>query len=181
MAKLAVTTYGDALFQVAVESGECSELLEEVLGLKTVLSENKELGELMANPRFSKEERMDIIQNIFKGRLSTDLYGFLELLVTKNRYSELEGILDYFVNKVKEYQGIGHAYVTTAEELNDNQKQQIKQKLLETTKYNSIEIDYKIDPSLIGGMVVRIKDRVVDSSVKSKLERMSRDLHKVQI
>lgn len=181
MAKLAVTTYGDALFQVAVEAGECSQMLEEVEGLKSVLANNKELGELMANPRFSKEERKDIIQNIFKGRLSDDLYGFLDLLVSKNRYGEIDGILDYFIEKVKEYQGIGHAFVTTAEELDDGQKQKIKQKLLETTKYNSIEIDYAVDSSLIGGMIVRIKDRVVDSSVKSKLERMSRDLHKVQI
>lgn len=181
MAKLAVTTYGDALFQIAVESDTCSQMLDEVMGLKSILAENKELGELMANPRFSKEEHQDIIRNIFKGRLSDDLYGFLELLVAKNRYDELDGILDYFTDKVKEYQGIGHAFVTTAEELGDSQKQQIKQKLLDTTKYKSLEIDYKVDPSLIGGMIIRIKDRVVDSSVKSKLERMSRDLHKVQI
>ena len=180
MAKLAVTSYGDALFQIAVESSKCSEMLNEVIELKKVLEANKELKELMANPRFSKEEHLDIISNVFKGRLSEDLYGFLELLVQKNRYNELDDILDYFIGKVKEYQGIGQAYVTTAVELDENEKKQIKDKLLATTKYSAMEIDYKVDKSLIGGMVIRIKDRVVDSSIKSKLERMSRDLHKVQ-
>lgn len=181
MAKLAVTTYGDALFQIAVESSECSRMLEEITELKAVLADNKELGELMLNPRFSKEEHLNIIRSIFKDRLSDNLYGFLELLVTKNRYGELEGILDYFTDKVKEYQGIGRATVTTAVTIDDIQKQKIKERLLETTKYKLMEIEYNVDPSLIGGMIIRIKDRVVDSSVRSKLDRMSRDLHKVQI
>lgn len=181
MAKLAVTTYGDALFQIAVESSECSKMLDEVIQLKAILEANKELGELMTNPRFSKEEHLDIISNVFKDKLSDKLYGFLELLVDKNRYGELDGILDYFILKVKEYQGIGMATVTTAIEIDESQKNKIKEKLLATTSYKMIEITYKVDPSLIGGMVIRIKDRVVDSSVKSKLERMSRDLHKVQL
>lgn len=181
MAKLAVTSYGDALFQIAVESSKCSQMLDEVTQLQKILEANPELKNLMANPRFSKEEHLQIIENIFKKELSEELYNFLCILVTKSRYGELEKILEYFTLKVKEYQGIGHASVTTAVELDADQKKQIKDKLLSTTKYNAMEIDYMVDESLIGGMVIRIKDRVVDSSVKSKLERMSRDLHKVQI
>ena len=60
-------------------------------------------------------------------------------------------------------------------------KKRIKDKLLSTTDYKEIEIDYKVDPSLIGGMVIRIKDRIVDNSVKTKLENITRDLHKIQI
>ena len=180
MATIASTSYGDALFQIAVESSKTNEMLEEVIELKKVLDSNPELKELMANPRFSKEEHLDIVKNVFKGKVSEDLFGFLELLVTKNRYNELDGILDYFIRKVKEYQGIGQATVTTAIKLDEEQKKQIKEKLLATTKYNQMEIDYRVDSSLIGGMVIRIKDRVVDSSVRTKLDKMSRELHKVQ-
>ncbi|MCQ2542899.1 MAG: F0F1 ATP synthase subunit delta [Lachnospiraceae bacterium] len=181
MAKLAVTSYGDALFQLAVESSKCSQMLDEVTQLKQILEANPELADLMANPRFSKEEHLQVIENVFKGKLSEELYNFLNILVMKSRYGELDNILEYFISKVKEYQGIGQAHVKTAIELDAEQKKQIKEKLLSTTKYNLIEIEYEVDPSLIGGMVIRIKDRVVDSSVKSKLERMSRDLHKIQI
>ena len=181
MAKSALTTYGEALFQIAAESSDCSGMLQEVTELKSVLSANPELGELMSNPRFSKEEHLQVLSNVFKGKLSDELYGFLELLVTKNRYGELEGILDYFVDRVKEHQGIGHAYVTSAKETDAETKKRIKEKLLATTNYKEIEIDYIVDESLIGGMVIRIKDRIVDNSVRTKIESISRELHKIQV
>ena len=100
MAKSAITTYGEALFQIAVESSSCLQMLDEVLELKKILSENPELGSVMLNPRFSKEEHSEIISNVFKGRIDDKLFSFLELLVSKGRYNYLEEILDYFVSRV---------------------------------------------------------------------------------
>ena len=84
MAKSAVTTYGEALYQTAVESSKCSEMLSEAKELKQILSDNPELSSLMANPRFDKEEHLRIIADVFKGRLSDELFAFLDLLVKKN-------------------------------------------------------------------------------------------------
>ena len=58
----------------------------------------------------------------------------------------------------------------------EEQKQQIEKKLLSTTDYTAFEMDYQTDPSLIGGIIIRIGDRVVDGSVRTKLERMARSL-----
>ena len=66
--------------------------------------------------------------------------------------------------------------MASAVELSDAQKKAIEQKLIETTIYETMEIDYSVDKSLIGGLVIRIEDRVVDSSIKTKLENMSRSL-----
>ena len=181
MAKSAITTYGEALFQIAVESSSCLPMLEEVTELKKILSDNPELGSVMLNPRFSKEEHSEIISNVFKGRIDDKLFSFLELLVNKGRYNYLEEILDYFVSRVKEHLHIGQASVTSAIEIDDEMKKRIKEKLLSTTDYKEIEIEYITDPSLIGGMVIRIKDRIVDNSVRTKIENISRDLHKIQI
>jgi F-type H+-transporting ATPase subunit delta len=90
-------------------------------------------------------------------------------------------VFDYFINLVKEEKKIGSASVTTAVSLTDAQKAKVEQKLLDTTKYESFEMNYSVDESLIGGMVIRIGDRVVDSSIKTKLYELSRDLRKVQI
>ena len=180
MAKSAITTYGEALFQIAVESSSCLQMLDEVLELKKILSENPELGSVMLNPRFSKEEHSEIISNVFKGRIDDKLFSFLELLVSKGRYNYLEEILDYFVSRVKEHLHIGQASVTSAIEIDDEMKKRIKEKLF-TTDYKEIEIEYITDPSLIGGMVIRIKDRIVDNSVRTKIENISRDLHKIQL
>ena len=181
MAKSAITTYGEALFQIAVESSSCLPMLEEVTELKKILSDNPELGSVMLNPRFSKEEHSEIISNVFKGRIDDKLFSFLELLVNKGRYNYLEEILDYFISRVKEHLHIGQASVTSAIEIDEEMKKRIKEKLLSTTDYKEIEIEYITDPSLIGGMVIRIKDRIVDNSVRTKIENISRDLHKIQL
>ena len=82
---------------------------------------------------------------------------------------------------MKEVKKIGVAHVTTALELTDEQKEQIVKRLLETTAYESFEMTYAVDKSLIGGMVIRIGDRVVDSSIKTKLYELSKDLKKIQV
>ena len=181
MAKSAITTYGEALFQIASESSSVDMMFDEAIQLKDILASNGELGDLMANPRFSKEEHLDILSNVFRGKINEKLYLFLELLVNKGRYENVEDILDYFILRVKEHRGIGQAFVTSAVEIDAETKNRIKEKLLSTTDYKAIEIEYKIDPSLLGGMVIRIKDRIVDNSVKTKLEQISRDLHKIQV
>jgi len=181
MAKSAVTTYGEALFQIACESSSCIEMLEEVKELKNVVVANPELKELMLNPRFSKEEHLEILGKVFKGKIDDRLFSFLELITVKGRYAFLEEILDYFTDRVKDYLRIGQAKVTSAIEIDNEMKKRIKDKLLSTTGYKEIEIDFQTDPSLIGGMVIRIKDRIVDNSVKTKLENITRDLHKIQI
>ena len=181
MAKSAITTYGEALFQIATESSSSIEMLEEVKELKNVVDANPELKELMSNPRFSKEEHLDILEKVFKGKIDERLFSFLELLTVKGRYGYLDEILDYFILRVKEYLHIGQAKVTSAIAIDDEMKKRIKDKLLSTTDYKEIEIEFETDPSLIGGMVIRIKDRIVDNSVKTKLENITRDLHKIQI
>lgn len=71
--------------------------------------------------------------------------------------------------------------MTSAMELTPQQKAAVEQKLLDTTKYVQFEMHYATDPALIGGMVIRIRDRVVDGSVRTKLEHLTRDLERIQL
>ena len=77
------------------------------------------------------------------------------------------------IGKIKAYKKIGIAYVTSAIELSNEQKKKIEQKLLSTTEYEQMEMNYKVDAAIIGGLIIRIEDRVVDSSIKGQLSRMS--------
>lgn len=181
MAKLISKTYGDALFDLAVETDKVDVLLEEIQQLQQVLAENADFGSLMNHPKILKEEKVEVAKNVFSGRISEELLGFLTIIITKDRYREIDGILTYFVAKVKEYKGIGIVTVTTAVPLADDQHKKIEQKLLDTTKYQSMEIRYDVDASLIGGMVIRIGDRVVDSSISTKIAKLQKDLLKVQV
>ncbi|MBO5094904.1 MAG: F0F1 ATP synthase subunit delta [Lachnospiraceae bacterium] len=181
MAKLISKTYGEALFELAVEENKVDSFAEETAALQQILRENEELGRLMNHPKIIKEEKLQVLKNIFEGKMDKELLGFLSLLITKDRYQEADSILQYFLDQVKELRGVGVAYVTTAEPLKDAQKQQIVEKLLETTKYRQMEMHYAQDQTLIGGMVIRIGDRVVDSSIKTKLEELQKQLLKVQL
>ena len=181
MAKLISGTYGEALFQLAVEENKEDQFLEEVLTLQKILAENKEFSNLMNHPKISREEKEGVLKTVFQDRLSDELTGFLLVILQKERYGEIDAILSYFVDKIKEYKGIGTAYVTTAVSLREDQKKEIEKKLLDTTSYNEMEMHFGEDQALIGGMVIRIGDRVVDSSIRTKLERLTKEMSELQI
>ena len=105
----------------------------------------------------------------------------LPLIILLSSQVILIAVFTYFIDEVKEYKNIGTAYVTSAMELSDAQKAAVEKRLLETTKYVKFEMHYDVDSELIGGMVIRIGDRVVDSSVRTKLYDLTRELSKIQL
>ena len=181
MAKLVSKVYGDALFEAAREAGLMDDMYEEVLELQKLLQANEELQKMMENPKVIREDKENVIETVFRGRISDEIVELMKLMIAKGRYSNIESVFDYFIGLVKEEKKIGIAYVTTAVELTDGQKDEIVRRLLETTRYESFEMNYAVDASLIGGMVIRIGDRVVDSSIKTKLYELSKSLRKIQV
>ncbi|MBP3602979.1 MAG: F0F1 ATP synthase subunit delta [Lachnospiraceae bacterium] len=181
MAKLVSKTYGEALFELAVEEGKEDEFLAEVVALKEILDENPDFNKLMNHPKILKDEKLAVLNEVFKGRISEELKGFLHLVVSKDRYSEIDAILTYFVDEVKRLKGIGVAYVSTAITLNEAKKEEIKQRLLATTTYKEMEMHFSVDEDLIGGMIIRIGDRIVDSSIRSSLFEMRKQLLKINV
>lgn len=181
MAKLVSKVYGEALFELAMEENKTGELMEEVQALLVVLKDNPDFDRLLKHPGIPKQEKIQTMKNIFQGRISKELTGFLEIILNKERYGELPAIFQYFTDKVKEVNKIGVAYVTTAVELTEEQKAGVQSKLLETTAYRTMELHYSVDPALIGGMVIRINDRVMDSSIRTKLNDLTKQLLNIQL
>ncbi len=181
MAKLVSKTYGEALFDLALEDGTLTTIIEEVNVVKEAMEKNPDLLKLLSHPKIKKEEKISVIENIFKGRVSDSLVGFLVIVVQKDRYDDLDGIFEYFVAKVREYKNIGVASITSAVELAEEQKKPVEQRLLQTTKYSQFELTFHVDKSLIGGLVIRIGDRVVDSSIKMKLQMLAKDLRNATV
>ena len=181
MAKLISNIYGEALFELAVEEEKTDIMLEEIDSMRNVFLENPEYLKFLNHPRISAEEKVKTTENIFVGRIDKQLVGFLSIIINKGRCENLMEILDYFLDRVKEFKGIGVAYVTTPFELKKEKKEAICKKLLATTSYKEMEMHYAVNQELLGGMQIRIGDRVVDSSIQTKLNRLQRDLLKVQI
>lgn len=181
MAKLVSKAYGEALFEIAMEEDRGARFLEEVEEIRRILADNPDFDRLMLHPGVAKPEKLEVIKTVFQGRVSDEMAGFLELVVQKERYGDLQAIFQYFIDKMKEEKRIGIAYVTSAVELSDGQKEQVCAKLLATTSYLTMEMHYAVDPGLIGGMVIRVKDRVVDSSIRTRLNDLTKQLLQIQI
>ena len=161
---------------MAMESGadRAVSLMEEIRCVEEILMSNPQFDEMMKHPGIPKQDKLQIVENVFKGRVSDELAGLLEVVVSKERYGELHAVFAYFTQRVKELCKIGTAYVTTAVELTETQKRAVEKKLLETSGYEKMELNYEVDASIIGGMVIRINDRVVDSSVRTKLNGLTK-------
>lgn len=181
MAKLIEKVYGEALFELAVEEGKTASLMEEILTVKQVLADNPELAKLMQHPGVPEAEKEQVLENIWGQSVSREVTGIMLLLLKKEHYGQLPLVLDYFLEKVREKERIGIAYVKTAVQLSDAQQAKVEKRLLETTSYRKFEMHFEVEPSLIGGMVIRIGDRVVDSSIKTRLENLSRQLYQIKL
>lgn len=176
MAKLVSKRYGDALFDLAVEENRVEDMSTEVTQIREIFADHPELTGLIINPGIPKEEKLEMLERIFKDQASEDMIGFLRILVSKQRFGELSAILDYFTARAKEYQKIGMATVTSPAELSGEWKSKIEKRLLETSGYTSMEMSWEVKPEIIGGLIIRIGDTVVDSSISGKLEDLKKTL-----
>ncbi len=169
------------MFELALESNQIDELYGEAKQLLKIVQKNEDLAKMMNHPKIVIEEKQKIVEDVFRDRASREMIGLMVMIIAKGHFNEFDGVLKYFIAQVKEHKKIGTAYITSAMELSLAQKDSVRRKLLETTDYVQFDLIYDIDPSLIGGVVIRIGDRVVDGSVKSKLARLTSELSKAKL
>lgn len=181
MAKLASRVYGDALFELALQDQKVEERKEEVVLVQKALADNPEISWLMRHPKIAKNEKIRLMKNCFEKSVSADMMGFLVTVTDKGRCQEIPFMLARFLERAREHQGIAKVFVTSAAELDKTQKRKIEEKLLETTRYHTMEISYQVDARLIGGLIIRIKDRVADASIRHKLNQMEGQMMKISL
>lgn len=176
MAELIEKTYGQALFDLSLEEDRVDAYAEEMRIIKEAIAENPELLVLLNHPRISRDDKVEVMKNCLEGRASDSVTGFFVTVIQAGRQQYIQGMIDYFLDAVKKYQRIGVAYVTSACALSDAQKAAVEKRLLETTDNVAVEINYQVDPELIGGMVIRIGDKVADNSIRTKINTLTKAL-----
>lgn len=181
MAKLVSKVYGEALYDLAIEKDELEGVLEEVLTVSDILKENEEFIALMQHPELSPQQKGQIVRDVFAGRVSDDITGFMLAVEEKGRFGEILAILDFFIHEARKELGVGEVHVTSAISLSEDQKKKIEDRVLATTTFQKLIVEYQVDAGLIGGLVIRIGDRVVDSSIRTELATMARELSRIQL
>lgn len=180
MAKLVLRPYATALFEIAEEQSATSEFAEQVSIIIGTIDENPEFMQLLLNPKITQNEKIELIDKIFKDKVADEITGILTIIVQKGRQSLLVDILKEFLEMVDEYHGIVKATVTSAVELNNNQLAQIKTKIQSTTD-KQIQLHTEVDSSLIGGMIIRVGDNVVDASIAGRLRELKEGLTNLRL
>ena len=173
MAELIDKTYGEALFQLSLEEGKVEQYADEVRSIKEAIAENPEFMVLLDHPQITREEKVEVMRNCLDGRASDSV-----TVIQAGRQHFLMGMIDYFLDAVRKYQHIGIADVTSACALSDAQKAAVEKRLLETTGDVSIEINYQVDPEIIGGLVIRIGDKVADNSIRTQINTLTKAIER---
>ncbi len=164
--------YASALYSLASDRHALDEAVDQMAALGRLIDENADLQRLLASPLFDvqtaqKAVRAALVEQGF-GKLVQD---FVSVVASNRRLSALRGIVASFASLVAEKRGIVVAEVTTAHPLTDVQEQLLRARLIESG-YGTVEIVRRVDPSLLGGVVLRIGARLYDSSLKSRLQRL---------
>ncbi len=168
--------YAAALYDIASEKKEMVDKIEsELKAIKDIIEDNPDLQKLLYHPQITPAAKKDLLEKLFKGKISDVTSNFLALLVDRRRETYLLDIMAEFIALANAGRNIITAQVTTAVELNDQEKGELNRVLARLTG-KKIQASYDVDPSLIGGVVVRMGDKFIDGSIKTKLAALKERL-----
>ncbi len=170
--------YAKALVQLAAEEGAVEKFHGDLAGVADLFSAHAELGSLLSNPAYGIEAKLEILRDVAdKLSLSGSVRNFLLLLQERNRMSCLPAIFSSYSVLADELSGVVRPLITSALPLDDARITEIKAALEKSTGKKVI-LTVEIDPTLIGGLITKIGDKVLDGSVKTQLTRIEAILQK---
>ena len=168
--------YAKALLLIGKEDGKTDRYRQELEGVANLMTQHKQLADTIANPLYNAEERKRVFQGIIaKMDLSKAMSSFLMLLFEKGRVSFIVSINDFFQKLADELKGVARASLVSATKLSAEAIEKIRTALSKKTG-KEIVLEVEQDPGLIGGIVTRIGDLVLDGSIKTQLLNMRESL-----
>jgi F-type H+-transporting ATPase subunit delta len=171
--------YAKALFQVAQEKGIVSQVEEDLRTVVQVIRDNGEFAQLLSHPNVDTSVKLTMLENVFKGKVQDAVLRITQLLIERRRESLLSVVLIDYVRIVADVLDQATALVTTPVALTSEASAQIAEQFGKLTG-KKIRVENAIDASLLGGLTVRIGDRLYDGSLSSKLNRLQKSLNQAQ-
>ncbi|MQS74987.1 ATP synthase F1 subunit delta [Companilactobacillus halodurans] len=167
--------YSKALFEVAQEQDSIEEMLEDLKSLKQVYEENPSLSFALAGRSISRTEKLKILDTL-KSQFGSLMQDFLGLVFNNNRMDCIIEIADAFINKYDEENGIVEATVTTSIDLGDAQAQNLESVIKKRFSVNKVNLTKIVDSKIIGGVIIRVGDEVIDGSVIKRFNDIKKTL-----
>lgn len=168
-----VKRYSRALIESA---GSEVDAIRNDLGLiNETINSSSDLKNVILNPTFNEEKVEEIIGDIFSSKISEKTLNFLKMLIKAHRMDIFEDITYWYCEFDDELKNKLKVSVTSAIVLNDETKERLKHKL-EAKFKKTILLNYAVDESIIGGLIIKANDKIIDGSIKSKYERLKKSL-----
>ena len=172
-------SYALALYELSKDDSQLEKVEEELNSLKKLINESFDFKEMILSPTVTKEEKKNIILTIAKqNNFSEIIKKFLGFVALKNRLFFLENIINSFLNLLSKNKGELKAKLFSSKELSLDDQKKIQDELSKDFK-SQLKIDYKYDPSLIGGLIIQVGSVMVDTSIKNKLKKIEKNMLEV--
>ena len=168
----ATERYALSLFELGLENSELSKIEIESKNLQNLIKKSPEFMSLVKDPTYKRNEQLEAIKLISEEFKFTKIFTkFLSFLCFKRRLFYLEKILNSFLQLVSKSKGEIEAKLSSSKELSQIEVENIQKQLSENFK-SKIKLDYKYDPTLIGGLIIQVGSVMVDTSVKNRLKQL---------
>lgn len=162
--------YASALYELAREQKSVDKVSDDLNGFAAMLASSADLQRLVRSPVFSSEQQQKALDAILGKAGIAGLTGnFLKLVASKRRLFAIDRMIADFRTLVDMDRGVTRAEVTVAEALGESHMKALRDALQQVSGGKSVEVDVKVDPEIIGGIIVKLGSRMVDSSLKTKL------------
>ena len=167
--------YAQAVLDLANNTGDAETIGRELSDLRKLMDDNGSFGLFLRDPAVSKTERQQAIERIFRGKVSPLLFNTLGVLNNKGRLGLIPELAEEYRKLLDVQLGNLHVQVTVAQPLDAAEMENVRSQISSAFKMNAV-LEQKVDDRIIGGMVLRLGDRLIDASVRSQLEAMKHKL-----
>lgn len=176
MAELTVDlTYGSALYQAAVETNKKDLILDEAFQVQDVFEREPEFFEFLNYPGISAIEKKDVLKNVFEGKICQELLNLLYVLTDKGRTARYSKIIKAYKDMVDREEGITYGTVYSVEPLKEAQISKLEEQLTALLQEKT-KLKNELDPKLIGGFKILVDGRILDASIRKRLQDLGSKL-----
>jgi F-type H+-transporting ATPase subunit delta len=172
--------YARALFDVVSENQTVDITETELVNIARIVEQNEELRQLLTHPKITLQDKKQMMNELFGGNVSETTMNFVNLILDRGREEDLADIMKDFTEFANEARGIVDAVVTTAKPLTEEEINKVAEQFGQKVN-KTLRVTTEVDPSIVGGIIVRIGDRLYDGSIKGKLNRLVQQMKHAQV
>lgn len=180
MAKLVGNRYATALIESGIDLNMVGQFKEELEYIESVFQNEDKAFQLFIHPRITKDEKKEFISSVFKKQISEEMNNFLYILIDKKRERNFFEIVEEYEKLYNEHENIVKVLAITATKMDEKALGKLKVNL-ETKLNKKVEISNRIDNSVLGGVLLKVGDKIIDGTIVGQLETMEKAIKGVSL